>query len=587
MVCDEAGAFIAQPALLSKNPVKTLCNTRSRSPPTTAALLAATPATTKETTSQPTAQDRAIKAKETWSTVALQPTENSVEVMNLKSSSTVIHDQRLFDEFTSMKGTYFMNGLSNCQLGNRLVHPFEAHGYCKSLVFDGNGQVHLTSRIVDTPLSKKEREKDEILHRGVMSTVADMDSIFGNVKNALSPSDRDTANLTADLWPPPNTRNKDGIAPILIVCTDNGEPYALDPQSLEMRGRLGDVLPKLKTVFPKGTKCLAHTRHDTVRNRFVMCIFKMVIPGEEMKGNSYMEFLEFDENFDLVSRRDFTTRFIVFHDWALTQNYYVVPKNPAYLRWANIGKFAIGQSLGTDVFAMEEETNGEFILIPRHDSKEEVKEVKSDAFFNCFHIAPTFEKEEEDELIINGCIFDSYTFGGEMGFDGVSQTFDPVKWGAEGGLAPPPRLDQFVIDTNTFEIKRKERVPVIPVDMPNFNGDAKPCKYSYFLGAERPEGWFPFRQIVKLDLETFESAVYDVGDGRVASEPMFVPRSSQKSEDDGFVLSIVHDADEKRSQLLIWDAENFSRGPIAECSLGRLFPWCVHGSFYPDYIPRD
>jgi len=497
----------------------------------------------------------------------------------------VIYNNRLFDEFTAVKGTYFINGLSSCRIGKRLVHPFEAHGYCKSLVFDGKGQIHLTSRIVDTPLSQKEREKGEVLHRGVMSTVADMDSILGNFKNAFAPSERDTANLTADLWPPPNTRNKDGIDPILIVCADNGEPYALDPQTLKMEGRLGDVLPKLSSIFPEGTKCLAHTRHDSARKTFVMCVFKMVIPGEEMKGNSCMEFLEFNENFDLVSRREHTSRFIVFHDWALTQNYYVVPKNPAYLRWANLGKFTIGQSVGTDIFAMEEETNGAFILIPRHDDQEEVKEVKSNAFFNCFHFASTFEKEEEDkdELIINACVFDSYIFGGETGFDGLAQQFDPIKWGAEGGLVPPPRLDQFVIDTKTFEMKRIERVPVIPVDMATFNGDAKPCKYSYFLGAERPEGWFPFRQIVKLDLETLASKVYDVGNGKVPSEPMFVPRPNSKSEDDGFIISIVHNADEEVAQLLIWDAETFEL--IAECSLGDLIPWCVHGSFYPDYSP--
>lgn len=587
LMASATAAFIVQsPTVTVTTPISTASTSQTKRYSTSEEIYRDIPVPASELSSTP--QDRAIRAKETWSTVALQPTVNKKETIELNNSSSnviVIHNQRLFDEFSSMKGTYFTNGLSSCQLGDRLVHPFEAHGYCHSLVFDGQGHIHCTSRIVDTPLNQKEREKDQILHRGVMSTVADVDSFLGNVRNALSSSERDTANLTADLWPLPNNNNKDGIDPILIVCTDNGEPYALDPQTLQMKGRLGDVLPKLNTIFPEGTKCLAHTRYDSVRNTFVMCVFKMIIPGEEMKGNSYMEFLEFDDNFDLVSRRDHTTRFIVFHDWALTQNYYVIPKNPAYLQWANIGKFTLGQSIGTDVFAMEEETNGEFILIPRHDVNEEVKEVKSDAFFNCFHIAPTFEKEEENELIINGCVFDYYTFGGEMGFDGSAQTFDPVKWGSVGGMAPPPRLDQFVIDTKTFEMKSKERVPVIPVDMPTFNGDAKPCKYSYFLGAKRPEGWFPFRQIVKLDLETFDSVVYDVGDGRIASEPMFLPRPDPKSEDDGFVVSIVHNSDEKTAEMLIWDAETFGDGPIAECTLGDLIPWCVHGSFYPGYIP--
>ena len=63
-------------------------------------------------------------------------------------------------------------------------------------------------------------------------------------------------------------------------------------------------------------------------------------------------------------------------------------------------------SLGTDVFAMKEETNLELILIPRHDENESVREVQSNSFFNCFHFEPVFENINQNELIINGRIFD-------------------------------------------------------------------------------------------------------------------------------------------------------------------------------------
>eukprot|EP00957_Ditylum_brightwellii_P139315 10617564-Ditylum_brightwellii.AAC.1 len=136
-----------------------------------------------------------------------------------------------------------------------------------------------------------------------------------------------------------------------------------------------------------------------------------------------------------------------------------------------------------------------------------------------------------------------------MGFYEKLQEFDPVAWGTSG-LAPAPCLDQFVIDTKTFEMKRKEHVPVIPVDMPNFNVDARYCKFSYFLGASQPKGWFPFRQIVKLDLDSFESLVYDIGNSQVELELMFVARAGAKSEDDGFVISIVHNAESKSARVL-------------------------------------
>jgi len=52
---------------------------------------------------------------------------------------------------------------------------------------------------------------------------------------------------------------------MLIVTTNNGKPHALDPNTLQTKGRLVDVVPKLKAVFPEGNKCMAHTRYNTKR----------------------------------------------------------------------------------------------------------------------------------------------------------------------------------------------------------------------------------------------------------------------------------------------------------------------------------
>ena len=281
-----------------------------------------------------TPQERALKANQAWSTIALQPTSNTRKNIKLDSETTTIYSQNIFDQFLAVKGTYFMNWLSTCQIGDRLIHPFEAHGYCKSIVFDGQGSMEYTSCIIETPLNKLERLQNKIIDRGIMSTVADMDSLWGNLKNALSSQERDTDNLTVDLWPPPGANNKDNIDPLLIVCTDNGEPYALDPKTLKTKGALSQVLPKLASIFPPGTKCLTHTRYDALNNRFIVCKNIMLIQGKgnNMKGNTLMEFIEFDDNFDEISQREFTTRFMVFHDWVVTQNYYVVPKNSAYLK---------------------------------------------------------------------------------------------------------------------------------------------------------------------------------------------------------------------------------------------------------------
>merc|ERR1712238_148121 len=153
------------------------------------------------------------------STIALQPTHNIKQTINLlrenneneeETGNTVkVYNKELFQEFcTTIKGTYYINGLSSCEIGDRLIHPFEAHGYCKSFVFDGAGTMDMTCRIVETPLTKQElaqQPQPKILNRGVMSTIAPIDTLWGNIQNALSSQERDTANLTSDLWPRPRT----------------------------------------------------------------------------------------------------------------------------------------------------------------------------------------------------------------------------------------------------------------------------------------------------------------------------------------------------------------------------------------------
>lgn len=522
-------------------------------------------------------EERATRAKEVWSTIALQPTRDSTQAIDLLTSAE-IYDAVKFRGFCKMKGTYFINGLASCKIGDRLMHPFEAHGFVKAFVFDGQGALVLKKKVVQTDLTKKELKEKKPLARGVMSTIADL-SFPSSILNMISPSTRDTANLVSYLWPPPDKGDS-----LLITCTDNGEPHVLDPRTLETRGKLVDIVPKLSTRLA-GAKLLAHARVDG--DRIVMCINDLQVPGETNEGNTTMTFLELDIDWNVISSREHTTRFMVFHDWILTENYYVVPKNPAVMQWPQLAEFILGMNVGTSVFKMDESCNGEIVLIPRQAGGE-VHDIRADKFFNIFHFGPTYE--EDGHLILHGCAFDSYTFGREMGFDGASQTFDPIDWGTSGA-APAPHLDRYVIDLKSMTIVESKRIAIetadtsgldVPVDMPTFRFEGKPSRYAYLVGACRPEGWFPFRSIVKLDLKEERTYNWDAGDDCVVCEPMFLPRS-EDFEDDGFVISIVHDAKNEVCTLVVWDAPTFGDGPIARVELGDLMPWCVHGSWYPGY----
>jgi carotenoid cleavage dioxygenase-like enzyme len=92
-----------------------------------------------------------------WTTAALQAIENRNDTISLlNADNTQVCNQNLFNQFLKIQGTYFMNGFSSCQIGDHLIHPFEAHSDCKSLMFDGKGQIYYTYHIVETPLTAKE-----------------------------------------------------------------------------------------------------------------------------------------------------------------------------------------------------------------------------------------------------------------------------------------------------------------------------------------------------------------------------------------------------------------------------------------------
>eukprot|EP00816_Leptocylindrus_hargravesii_P012443 CAMPEP_0196813028 /NCGR_PEP_ID=MMETSP1362-20130617/33080_1 /TAXON_ID=163516 /ORGANISM="Leptocylindrus danicus, Strain CCMP1856" /LENGTH=118 /DNA_ID=CAMNT_0042189029 /DNA_START=923 /DNA_END=1276 /DNA_ORIENTATION=+ len=118
---------------------------------------------------------------------------------------------------------------------------------------------------------------------------------------------------------------------MLIVATDSGSPFALDLNTLEMKGLLSFVLKGIARVggldlaYSKESadalntnEILAHARYDKRLNRLIMSKSKFDIPGNDNKGNTIYEFLEFDNTFRLVSSRKYISRFMAMHDWMIT-----------------------------------------------------------------------------------------------------------------------------------------------------------------------------------------------------------------------------------------------------------------------------
>ncbi|KAM2868941.1 hypothetical protein FF1_016939 [Malus domestica] len=61
----------------------------------------------------------------------------------------------------------------------------------------------------------------------------------------------------------------------------------------------------------------------------------------------------------------------------------------------------------------------------------------------------------------------------------------------------------------------------------------------------------------------------------------FVPNRRGLEEDDGWVITFVHNEDTNISQVYVIDTKKISSEPVAKITLPRRVPYGFHGAFKP------
>jgi beta,beta-carotene 9',10'-dioxygenase len=123
---------------------------------------------------------------------------------------------------------------------------------------------------------------------------------------------------------------------------------------------------------------------------------------------------------------------------------------------------------------------------------------------------------------------------------------------------------------------RREQLAEQGIELPRINYgrcNERPHRYVWGNG-NGAQGWL--EQIVKID--TTDGATLSWSQpGCYPGEPVFVARPEGEHEDDGVLLSVVLDADESRSFLLVLDAADLSE--LARAQAPHHIPFGFHGQF--------
>ena len=146
------------------------------------------------------------------------------------------------------------------------------------------------------------------------------------------------------------------------------------------------------------------------------------------------------------------------------------------------------------------------------------------------------------------------------------------------------RSHNFVREETMFDIRCEyPRIDERRTGMPN--------RYAYVATmAEERQSTVGFgHRIVKLDMAQRASVHHHFGPQRYVGEPVFVPReagtgdetASSGEEDDGYVLTIVYNREDKTSTLVILSASDIAEDPLAAIHLPQRIPYGFHGTWIP------
>ena len=168
---------------------------------------------------------------------------------------------------------------------------------------------------------------------------------------------------------------------------------------------------------------------------------------------------------------------------------------------------------------------------------------------------------------------------------GFTVVIDVVKHGKvfdadhRGPSEGAPRLVRWVLDRATSGFSETV-LEEGGCEFPRLNDAfaAQPYRYGYTAANQ---GLF-FGPVQKHDVTTGRVERHDFGPGRVGLEPVFIARENPLSEDDGWVIAYVYDANRNTSDVVILDARGFSDTPVATIELPVRVPFGFHGNWLAD-----
>ena len=428
--------------------------------------------------------------------------------------------------------------------GQRLHHPFDADGNICAISFN-KGQAHFRNRYVRTEGYLAERKAGKILYRGVFGT----QKSGGWLSNALDFKLKNVANTNVIYW-----------GSQLIALWEASHGHRLDPHTLETLG-----VATFNGALAEGTPFSAHPMVDPGGEGREP---RLVNFGLKVGLSTTISIYELNLAGVVEQHQHSIPGFTFIHDFAITPNYCLLFQNPLLF---NPIPFALGLRGAAECIKFLSDKPTKIWLIPR-DATQPMQELEIESGF-IFHHANAFERE--GEIIVDSVSYQDFpALDHELDYNQIR--FESV---------PPGQLWRYRLNPKTKTTERRlidRRTVDFPFIHPDYVG--KQHRWIYIGAVHQPEGNAPLQAILKIDPETGAQQMWSAAPKGFVGEPVFVPRPNATAEDDGWVLTVVYDAECNRTDVVILDAKNLNSEPVARLHLKHHLPYGLHGSFTSEVV---
>ena len=341
----------------------------------------------------------------------------------------------------------------------------------------------------------------------------------------------------------------------LLALEEGHAPVAIDPQTLGTDG-VWDFGGALKANFT------AHPKIDPETGE--MLAFAYMAKGPATADMAYYVI----DKAGRLTRQDFfeAPYSAMVHDFLATDRHVLFPVFPLT---ADLGR----AMQGGPFFAWEPEKGSHIGLMARDAAVDSIRWFRAPA---CYVFHPLNAWSEGDAVVAD-----------VMKYEVAPLFTDPQGRPVASG-ANPARLVRWTFDLagNSDDV-REEMLDDQSAEFPRLDDRRAGLRNRYGFAAGQSavtgvDGDESFDTLLRYDLQSGAKDSYLMPEGQKLSEPVFVPRSPDAPEGDGWLLATVFRPAENRSDLAIFDTGAVADGPVARAHLPVRVPYGFHGSWRQD-----